>query len=206
MVNLSNIIIQEIQFLDIVFEGEYKEGKIWNGNIYDSEGDLEFELEEGTGEIKEYNYLGKLLFEGEYKYGKRWNGIMYNNNGDIEFKIKEGYGKGKEYNYLGKQIFEGVYKNGKREGIGKEFNNDILIFEGKYRNGKREGNGKEYNKYGNLIFDGEFSEGKKMEGNLREYFDDKFLFKADFSKKQYSRYYNISVSNYSLVKTFDQGD
>ncbi len=133
---------------------------------------------------------------------------MYNNNGDLEFKINEGNGKGKEYNYLGKQIFEGEYKNGKREGIGKEFNDGIVIYEGKYKDGKREGNGKEYNKYGKLIFEGEFSEGKKKEGNLKEYFDDKFLFKASYSKYKGSWCYrtSIKVSNYFLEQKIFEED
>ena len=132
---------------------------------------------------------------------------MYNSNGDLEFKINEGYGKGKEYNFLGKQIFEGVYNYGEREGFGKEFNNGIVIFEGKYKNGKREGNGKEYNKYGKLIFEGEFFKGEKKKGNLKEYFNDKFLFKASYSKYEYKWRYttSIKVGDYLLEqKTFEE--
>ena len=39
----------------LIFEGEYKKGKKWNGKI------------------REY-YDNELIFEGEYKNGKRWNG------------------------------------------------------------------------------------------------------------------------------------
>ena len=39
---------------ELLFEGEYKDGKRYKG--------------------KEYNYNGKLGFEGEYKDGKRYNG------------------------------------------------------------------------------------------------------------------------------------
>ena len=36
------------------------------------------------------------------------------------------------------------YLNGLRNGIGKEYENNILIFEGEYLNGKRNGIGKVY--------------------------------------------------------------
>ena len=63
-----------------MFEGEYLNGKKWNGKG------------------KEYYYDGKLIFEGEYLNGERWNGTGYNKNGIIEFEIKNGIGKGKVYN------------------------------------------------------------------------------------------------------------
>ena len=107
-----------------------------------------------------------------------------------KYKIGEKTGKGKEYilntNIL---IFEGEYLNGKSHGKGieydydsdfysnikkicwrifkkklkrKEYNNkDELIFDGEYLEGKKwNGKGKEYNDYGKLIFDGEYSKGK----------------------------------------------
>ena len=54
-------------------------------------------------------------------------------------------------------IFE---ENGK----GKEYDNDgDLMFEGEYLNGKRNGKGKEFNYDGNLIFEGEYLNGVEME-------------------------------------------
>ena len=85
---------------ELVFEGEYLDGKRWNGKGKDS--------------IKYYNYYncclnkekiewkyseGELIFEGEYLNGKRWNG------------------NGKEYNYDGELIFEGEYLNGEKRSI-----------------------------------------------------------------------------------------
>ena len=96
-------------------------GKRWNGNGYNIKDNIEFEIKDGEGNIKEYNYYGKLEFEGEYKNGER-------------------NGQGKEYDiYYGKLVFEGEYKNGKRwTGKGKEYNNDgSLIYEGEYLNGER---------------------------------------------------------------------
>ena len=51
-----------------------------------------------------------------------------------------------------------------KKGKGKEYNyNRELIFEGEYLNGKKwNGQGKEYD-YGKLKFEGEYLNGKKME-------------------------------------------
>ena len=52
------------------FEGEYLNGKKWNGKGYNIDGNLEFELKNGNGKAKEYYDDGKLKFEGEYLNGK----------------------------------------------------------------------------------------------------------------------------------------
>ena len=52
-----------------------------------------------------------------------------------------------------------------QEGKGKEYNNkDNLIFEGEFKNGKRNGKGKEYNTKNELIFQGEYKNGKRWNG------------------------------------------
>ena len=61
-----------------------------NGKGYNNNRDIEFELNNGNGSGKEYNYLGNFLFEGEFQNGKRWNGKMFNNKGDIEFELNNG--------------------------------------------------------------------------------------------------------------------
>ena len=59
-----------------------------NGNVI-------YELINGKGTVREYNYQG-LVYEGEYLNGKR-------------------HGKGKEYNYnSGKLEYEGEFDNGER--------------------------------------------------------------------------------------------
>ena len=146
------------------FEGIYlnnkKNGK---GKEYYDNGELEFEGEylnnERYGIGKEYNEYGKLLFEGkylyyfklsgknylfgkleyegEYLYNKKWNGKGFDGNGNIIYELKNGNGKVKEYNddFL---EFEGEYLDGKRNGIGKEYNEDNqLIYYGEYLNGER---------------------------------------------------------------------
>ena len=84
--------------------------KKWNGKGYNADGNIEFEIKNGVGRIKEY-YNGELIFEGDYLNGER-------------------NGKGKEYNYDGELIFEGVYLNGEKNGKGKEYFDDELRFEG----------------------------------------------------------------------------
>ena len=108
----------------MLFEGEYLNGKKRNGIGFNNYGDVEFEIKDGKGKVKEYNDYGKLKFEGEYLNGER-------------------NGKGKEYEF-GELKFEGEYLNGERNGKGKEYSiYRNLKFEGEYINGERNGKGKE---------------------------------------------------------------
>ena len=45
---------------NLIFEGEYKNDKKWNGKGYNSLNNIIYELKEGKGLIKEYDYNGKL--------------------------------------------------------------------------------------------------------------------------------------------------
>ena len=65
------------------FEGEYLDGKRWNGKGYNKDHNIEFKIINGNGRVKEFcYYLDKLRFEGEYlngeKNGKGKNMIMVN--------------------------------------------------------------------------------------------------------------------------------
>ena len=66
----------------------------------------------------------------------------------------------------------------------KEYNsyNNRLIFEGQYSDGKRNGKGKEYNENGKIIFEGEFLDGKKWKGIEKEYDEDtdKLIFECEY--------------------------
>ena len=82
---------------------------------------MEFEIKEGKGTIKIYDYIeGQLEYEGEYLNGER-------------------NGKGKGYYNNGNLKFEGEYLNGKKNGKGKQYNFHYgnLEFEGEYKNGER---------------------------------------------------------------------
>ena len=103
---------------NLYLEGECLNEKIWNGKGYNIKGDEEFEIKDGKGYIKEYDYEGTLIYEGDYSKGKR-------------------NGKGKEYDYDGALIYEGDYSNGKRNGKGKEYEFGTLVYEGEYFRGKR---------------------------------------------------------------------
>ena len=50
------------------FDGEYLNGKIKNGVMYDNNGII-YEIMNGSGILKQYNYEDKLVFEGEYLNG-----------------------------------------------------------------------------------------------------------------------------------------
>ena len=123
--------------------GKGKEYKIFNDNLI-FEGDFIDGKRYGYGkEYYEELYFGKVekKYEGEYLNGKRnGKGIEYYYNGQIKFEGIYLLGlkfKGKGYDIHGKIIYE--LEDGK--GDIKEVNiyNDI-IFEGEYPNGK----GKEY--------------------------------------------------------------
>ena len=136
-------------FSNIIFEGDYLDGKRWNGLSY-------------------FKYKGeKLLFEGEYKNGKIWSGKFYKtNNNEIESEIINGEGKYKKYDkFFGYLYFEGYLKNGEINGQGKEYKHDGKIsFEGEYLNGKKNGLGKKYYSNGNLKFEGLYKEDMEWEG------------------------------------------
>ena len=126
-------------------------------------------------------YQDILLYEGEILNGKK-------NGKGKEYELEY------DYSYL---IYEGEFINGERKGkenfddelfIGKrylwkkkdgyyEFKEGIvyqydtygnLLFEGEYLNGKRNGKCKEYNERGKLLFEGEYLNGKKS-GKWKEY-------------------------------------
>ena len=89
---------QENHDFKLIFEGEYLNGKKWNGKGYDKE-KIIYELKDGKGFINDYikSYLGvrPLIIEGEYI------------NGESNGKIKE---------YISNSlIFEGEYLNGKKK-------------------------------------------------------------------------------------------
>ena len=56
------------------YEGEYLFDKKYIGNGYDENGNIIYELNNGTGKVRFYDDGGELEFEGEYLNGKA-NGI-----------------------------------------------------------------------------------------------------------------------------------
>ena len=118
----------------IRFMGEYSYGRIWNGKVFDCYWKKFFEIINGAGYIRDYDYSGKILLsEGPYSNGEK-NGEQkdYYDNGNIQF--------------------EGQYINGKPNGHGKKYEtNGNLRFEGDYINGIA-WNGIQYDYVNNTIF------------------------------------------------------
>ena len=77
----------------LLFEGGYRNGLKWSGKGYDGNNNIVYELNNGKGYVKEYDYYSFLVSEGEYVNGQK-------------------NGKGKEYNIDGSFKFEGEYLNG----------------------------------------------------------------------------------------------
>ena len=76
-----------------------------------------------------------------------------------------------------KLIYEGEFLNDKRNGKGKEYfiSNYIYndsIYEGEFLNGEKNGKGKEYYEDGTLIFEGEYLNDKRWNGNGYDICDD----------------------------------
>ena len=55
----------------LIFEGEYLNGKKWNGKGFNINNEIEYEIKDGNGKVKEYYNNGNLKFEGEYLNGER---------------------------------------------------------------------------------------------------------------------------------------
>ena len=117
---------------------------------------------ERNGKGKEFCGDDKLLFEGEYLYNYKLKGKYYINE-KLEYEGEYLYNKkynGKAYDENGNIIYELINGNG----MVKEFiDNGNLLFEGEYLNGKRNGKGKEYYYDGELIFEGEYLNDERKE-------------------------------------------
>ena len=75
------------------YEGDYLYNKKFNGKGYDKNGNIIYELINGTGKVKEYNkFTNQLIFDGEYLNGKEWNGekIEYEDSKEIEYEYRDG--------------------------------------------------------------------------------------------------------------------
>ena len=97
------------------------------------------------------------------------NLIYYYINEATQFKLVK-YNKSLQklidLNLNSYKLFSGKYIIYSADGKGKEYSryNDNIFYEGGYSNGKRNGDGKEYNDKGELVFEGEYLNGKKWNG------------------------------------------
>ena len=63
-----------------------------------------------------------------------------------------------------------VYEDNGKGTIYNAFNNKIL-YNGEISNGKKNGRGKEYDTFGNVLFEGEFLNGKRYKKNSEELYE-----------------------------------
>ena len=162
--------------LRIQFEGEYLDGKRWNGIVYYYNGNKKYEIKEGKEEEEEITNINNTF----YNVGKSTIEILLERlkERQIIFKKKvrkerksvknflNGNAKKEKFNKIVK--FEGKYINGKLNGKGKQYFWDELIFEGEYMDGKKNGFGTEYYNNGKIKFEGEYQDGK-INGKGKEY-------------------------------------
>ena len=137
----------------LIFHGEYLDGKKWTGleKVYDEIDDeiILFEYEYRDGKIingKEYDKInGELLYSGGYLNGKR-NGYGEEYKLVCQKKRHSFYSTLKRDNAKLITIFSGIYLNGERK-KGIEYNLDEkIVYNGEYLHGKKNGQGKEANK------------------------------------------------------------
>ena len=76
------------------FEGEFRNGKKWDGIGKNKKGEIDYDIIDGYGTIKEYD-KGKLIYEGECSNGYRHGiGIEYDFiTGKIKYKGRFAYVK-----------------------------------------------------------------------------------------------------------------
>ena len=145
-------------------EGEFLNGELFEGIIYDKDGNEEIRIENGIGR-KLYDN-GLIQFEGKYLNEKKWNGKGYTYCGIEIYKIKNGNGYIREYYPDGSLLFKGNYINGEKNGEGKEYDHGKLLFEGHYKNGMRNGEGREYFDNLRIQFEGEYLNGNRCRGTV----------------------------------------
>ena len=158
----------------ILYSGEYKDGKIWNGKGYDINGNIVYEIKDGKGYVKLYTDYGSYChFLGEYKNGEAnglgksfWQGKSTPLYKEFEGEYKDGEeyeGKRYKYNQL---VYEGSLKKDKywtgKEYYFRSIYPEINFYEGEYLNGaKWKGIEKVYeNKRNKLIIELEYINGK----------------------------------------------
>ena len=75
--NIKNLLIFEGEIVDelkngngkgyingkLEFEGEYLNNKKWNGKGYDENGNIMYELFNGNGKVKEYDFTGRNIIK-----------------------------------------------------------------------------------------------------------------------------------------------
>eukprot|EP01091_Cochliopodium_minus_P008760 TRINITY_DN2038_c0_g1_i1.p1 TRINITY_DN2038_c0_g1~~TRINITY_DN2038_c0_g1_i1.p1 ORF type:complete len:1330 (-),score=374.41 TRINITY_DN2038_c0_g1_i1:37-3537(-) len=134
----------------VLWEGEWMEGKEWNGQGITENNEFTFfgEYVEGKlhGHGKKFAKIGELIWEGDYRDGVEWSGSgscqwtsRYGNVFKYKGMLQRKSPNGKGSIYLGdKLIWKGEWKEGKFwEGKGAKLGREaVTVWEGHWRNGK----------------------------------------------------------------------
>ena len=172
-----NVLMATLTFVDGVASGPCK---LYDDGYLFFVGRFVNGYREGRG--KEYDRNGKMIFDGFYKKGKKLNIKPSKEMGKEEYweeydendKLiricqKDDYGdyKGFCYDYINDNLDRLTYfENGSETGYYGLFmlydEPHQVWFEGYFSNGYREGRGKEYDRNGELISDGFYKKGKKL--------------------------------------------
>ena len=149
---------------------EYERGRVKRECVYEN-GRVMRVLREWTEDLMvEYDDNGMKVYEGGFEgeivkgFVRGGKGTEYGNNGKKLYfgDWRNGYrdGEGTEYGSDGESaLYVGSWENGTRYGFGSEFCG-YCLYTGEWKNGMRHGIGKEMNEKGEVIYDGEWMDGK----------------------------------------------
>ena len=183
--------------LRIQFEGEYLDGKRWNGILYYYNGNKKCEIKEGKEEIININNIFEINFDLEVSYDNLFEDFvtLYEIEEERNFIILDTpfeihslplityddlFQRYKNDYYDDVLKFKGEYINGELNGKGKQYFFDELIFEGEYMDGERNGFGKDYYINKKIKFKGEYQNGKRNgKGKEYDYFG-RLIFEGEY--------------------------
>ena len=168
------------EFGKMTFDGEYNEGVKWKGKeriIYEcNKKKIVIERKYDSGKAKCVEYYEHIKFDPknfDIKGLEFIEELIFQGNDKEDFSEEINY-----ESYITNLLFVGDYIDDKsikdktkRNGTGIEYHENKSIFEGEYKEGKIiKGKGKIYNNDGNLLFEGEYIDGKRN-GKVIEYYE-----------------------------------
>ena len=189
---------------DVLVDGNFSEGVLNNGTIYQKYYIYSGQFKNGTfDKYGTYNYINfdKNILKEKNFYS--YNGVKYSGNWENGEKSGEGTmvyeydkskknkkyyvgewkndkknGRGKLY-YGNSDYYDGSWENNAKHGSGKIYKNGKLVFEGNWVNDKKSGKGISYNEKGMKLYEGEWLNDKKNgEGKL--FYEDGDYYEGNF--------------------------
>ena len=162
------------------------DGHSWDASLINGKKEGKVTVRDGNGIVSHVLHFANDQLNGVSKYyrdGKLVEILVWKNNIVLKRIVDN---KMTEYSYTSieeNMVYEGGYLNASasgypREGMGKEYDDGMLVYSGQWKNNKREGEGKEYDG-GELVYDGEWKNGKS-EGIGKEYNDGKVVYSGQW--------------------------